>query len=94
MLLSEFGADIAVRIKSGGTALNLAALSGHAKVVGILINKNLPWGVCPLTPLTDVPMHIGLFTQSSFVPPNLKNLFEYLDLPLTTVYCLQPRNTV
>ena len=37
MLFLEFGADIAVRIKNGDTALNLAALNLHAKVVDVLI---------------------------------------------------------
>ena len=39
MLLSEFGADVAVRISNGNTALNLAALNGHAEVVGVLISE-------------------------------------------------------
>ena len=37
MLFSEFGADIAVHIKNSDTALNLAALNLHAKVVDVLI---------------------------------------------------------
>ena len=39
MLLSEFGADVAVCINKGDTALNLAALNGHAEVVGVLISE-------------------------------------------------------
>ena len=34
MLLSEFGADVTVCISNGNTALNLAALNGHAECSG------------------------------------------------------------
>ena len=37
MLFLKFGADIAVRIKNLDTALSLAALNLHAKVVNVLI---------------------------------------------------------
>ena len=53
MLFLKFGADIAVRIKNGDTALSLAALNLHAKVVNVLILKKIALGTMPLTPLTD-----------------------------------------